>query len=390
MFTGVYIASQASVVIAGGISVGTFLATIRVFSELSEKFAEGYEDLMKIMSSFVPLRKLTYLLNMETDLLFWKNQNRKRRELSKMARLEVMHDTSSPKKGQRRNSLGDVAEAPTGRPVFKTDLIEIKLRGMCFAYPEAPEGGQVFQNVTLSCPQGKLIAVVGHHGCGKSTLLRLVGHTQFPQEGMIFIPTHLRILHVSQQPMLLGLSAWRNLVFGRPHAIPDRVRKICQQLRMPVTLKLIEKDIKDLEKSDTRKDGDPEEDGEEADEDQPEDDSWQEKLSSTEKAKMHLARALIMNPEVMVLHRPLFHYDPPVAEVIMTCLKEHVENRGFHVSKVDRDRRRPRTVFFTPTSPAQAEQADVVWRAEFQSVEEIPKDQLHKELDGIFKEREDV
>merc|ERR1719265_233360 len=35
---------------------------------------------------------------------------------------------------------------------------------------------------------------------------------------------------------------------------------------------------------------------------------WQEKLSSTEKNKIHLARALIMNPEVLVLHRPTTNY----------------------------------------------------------------------------------
>merc|ERR1719277_2044011 len=104
-----------------------------------------------------------------------------------------------------------------GSTVFRTDQIELKVRGMCFAFNE---GRTVFSNVNLSCPQGKLVGVIGPHGSGKTTLLRLLGHNLFPDEGTIFIPTHLRILHVAQKPLLLGLSVWRNLTFGRPHAIP--------------------------------------------------------------------------------------------------------------------------------------------------------------------------
>ena len=42
VFTAGYICVYTSTVISGGISVGTFLATIKVFTELSGKFAEGF------------------------------------------------------------------------------------------------------------------------------------------------------------------------------------------------------------------------------------------------------------------------------------------------------------------------------------------------------------
>ena len=50
----------------------------------------------------------------------------------------------------------------------------------------------------------------------------LVGHTIFPQSGTLFVPTHLRILQVSQDAALLGLSAWRNLTFGVPKPITEQ------------------------------------------------------------------------------------------------------------------------------------------------------------------------
>ncbi len=37
------------------------------------------------------------------------------------------------------------------------------------------------------------MAVTGPHGSGKATLLRLLGHVVFPQDGSIFIPSHLRV-----------------------------------------------------------------------------------------------------------------------------------------------------------------------------------------------------
>lgn len=37
--------------------------------------------------------------------------------------------------------------------------------------------------------------------------------------------------------------------------------------------------------------------------------TWLDGLTYTEKVKLHLSRALIMNPEVIVLQRPLHHYD---------------------------------------------------------------------------------
>lgn len=239
--------------------------------------------------------------------------------------------------------------------------------------------------------------MVGAHGSGKSTLLRLLGHKTFPKEGAIFIPTHLRILHVSQQPMLLGLSAWRNLVFGRPHATPSRVKAICEELGMPQTLEMIRKELGALcatetgrSRTDTGWDNfhndqpdiaeDNEEDDKQSDDDSDEE-NWQERLSSTEIAKIHLARALIMNPEVMVLHRPLYSYDTPVANNIVRIISKHVENRGFHLSEDGRARRRPRTVFFTPTSLDQAEKADIVWRVtDSKTVEPIDKTLLHMDF----------
>merc|ERR1719235_1783470 len=77
------------------------------------------------------------------------------------------------------------------------------------------------------------------------------------------------------------------------------------------------------------------------------DDSWLKRISFSEGAKMHLARALIMNPEVMVMQRPLIHFAKEEKVKIMALLQEHVSNRGIGLPKEKVGLRRPRTVFLS-------------------------------------------
>ena len=79
--------------------------------------------------------------------------------------------------------------------------------------------------------------------------------------------------------------------------------------------------------------------------------------------KVHIARAFILNPEVMVLQRPLHHFEATAAELILSVLKKHVAERGLAMPQGNAKRhRRPRTVFFSPETVAQARQADVIWQ----------------------------
>merc|ERR1719215_381743 len=75
---------------------------------------------------------------------------------------------------------------------------------------------------------------------------------------------------------------------------------------------------------------------------------WQNELHYSEKAKLHLARALIMNPEVMTLQRPLHHFHSADVKELVGLVQRHVQERGVCMKGgLARDRRRPRTVFIS-------------------------------------------
>jgi len=302
------------------------------------------------------------------------------------------------------------------------------VRGMSFKYFEGAP--YTLRNVNVDVAQGSLVAVVGEHGSGKATLLRLLGHNRFPTEGQIFIPTHLRIVHVPKEPLILNLSAWTNLTFGRHQTIPKRVGLILRDMSMFSTLELIRDELAEMgregelhydeimaghphlqEESDEDEDEDEEEEEDEDASDSAVESSetwsaisdhgeekegvvpWQEKLSATEKHKIHLARALIMNPEVLVLHKPVTKYDTKTAAIIMRIIKEHVQNRGFHVSAHSVHRRRPRTCIFTPSNAEQMQRADRVWLCRNGSVRDMSlqdlMDEKHRQKLHFFEDEDE-
>jgi len=88
---------------------------------------------------------------------------------------------------------------------------------------------------------------------------------------------------------------------------------------------------------------------------------WQHELTYTEKVKIHLARAFLMNAEVMVLQRPLHHFSAHESATILQMLREHVDNRGIGMPEESLAIRRPRSVIYSAESEEQERVADMVW-----------------------------
>jgi len=90
---------------------------------------------------------------------------------------------------------------------------------------------------------------------------------------------------------------------------------------------------------------------------------WHDAMTYTEGVKIHLARALITNPEVLVLQRPLHHFELRDAKEVMKVLREHCDQRGLAMDESSRLRRRPRTIFYSPDAKQQVQDfADKIWQ----------------------------
>ena len=255
---------------------------------------------------------------------------------------------------------------------FRTDLIPIRLDSVGFSLDD---NTPIFKGINLSVAQGKLVALTGPAGSGKSKLLRMLAGDAAPTEGKVLIPSHLRFLMVTHQVYVMETTPLQNLFFGDPAALAEaserhRMLWILDKLQMKSTVELAETEIamlQDLEDSDEAEEGlcglcgsaCENESDEEEEFMRPRDGSkraiavhkklagWQNSLSFQEKAKLHIARALIMNPEILILEKPLMNLDEAESERVMTVLREYVSNRGVAMPGETRDMRRPRTCFFS-------------------------------------------
>lgn len=176
----------------------------------------------------------------------------------------------------------------------------------------------------------------------------MLAHNIFPSQGNIFVPSHLRILHVAREAQLLERSLLENLTLGllvpgKPE--PRDVERVIEILEA-VGLKNLRRQVE--REAAGRGLFEPAE-------------AWMKALTASEVNLIGLARAFIMNPEVMVLHKPLVAFQEETAKKVAGLLHEHVANRGLKVDLETLARRRPRTVIMSVQNAA-ASFAEVVWR----------------------------
>merc|ERR1711957_575420 len=90
-------------------------------------------------------------------------------------------------------------------------------------------------------------------------------------------------------------------------------------------------------------------------------DRWIRRLNMVELAHLNLARALVMNPEVLILQKPFKHYNAAMVKPIISILRKHISTRGY-VFDAASEERRPRTVFFSAAYVNHTHDADICWK----------------------------
>jgi hypothetical protein len=77
--------------------------------------------------------------------------------------------------------------------------------------------------------------------------------------------------------------------------------------------------------------------------------AWQDLLTGSEICLIHLARALITNPHVLILHRPFASLDEDLASRVLASLRRFISNRSLF-SEQSPAALLPRTVIFSTTT----------------------------------------
>ncbi len=147
----------------------------------------------------------------------------------------------------------------------------------------------VLNEISLEIKKGEFVSILGSSGCGKSTLLRLIAGLEEKSTGEILKTTNLRLSFVFQEPCLLPwLTLEENIAL--PFQLLNENQKNVQE-----TLKLV-----NLERYK---------------------DFYPHQLSGGMKMRASMGRALVTNPEVLLMDEPFAALD----EVTRFKLQDELE-----------------------------------------------------------------
>lgn len=121
---------------------------------------------------------------------------------------------------------------------YDADQINLQLHNVTFTYDGATH--PAVQNVSLSIPMGKKIALLGKSGAGKSTLMQLIAGVLSPTEGAVtrndkqydqsILSKQIAVLN--QKPHLFSTTIANNIRIGRPNASDEDVREAAKKAQL--------------------------------------------------------------------------------------------------------------------------------------------------------------
>lgn len=176
--------------------------------------------------------------------------------------------------------------SPTVGVPVKSARGPIKFENLSFAYPTRP-AVDIFKNLDFEIPQGSNIAVVGPSGGGKSTIASLLLRFYTPTQGSIKIDgVDISTMNIKQLRRKIGLVSQEPVLFSGTiadnisYAKPDATRKEIIEAAQKANCRFIEDFPDGLDTSVGPRGA---------------------MLSGGQKQRIAIARALVKNPDILIL-----------------------------------------------------------------------------------------
>ena len=188
----------------------------------------------------------------------------------------------------------------------------VSFKNVNFAYPDAAI--MSLSNVSFDIKQGDKIGVLGRIGCGKSTIGKLLMRFYLPSEGDIFVediniqqinPSDLRhnIGYVPQNVQLFFGSVKDNIVLGAGH-VDDATIELAAELAGVTSFTNSHPEGLNLQVGEGGRN-----------------------LSGGQRQLIALARALLLDPKVLILDEPSASMDQTTEALLIEKLKDIVKDK---------------------------------------------------------------
>lgn len=219
---------------------------------------------------------------------------------SALASLERIYDIIDGVESEEEGGL--IIERLEGR---------IEYRNVYFEYEK---GRPVLKNISFTVEPGESIAIVGETGAGKTTLVNLLMKFYLPTSGEILLDgidiarintrsLRSRIAYVPQETYLFPGTIMDNIRISKPEASDEEVVEICRTLGIHEFI--------------TRLPNGYETDAGEAG----------KRLSTGEKQLIAIARAMLKDPDIVILDEALSSVDPKTESLIRRAMNKLMKGR---------------------------------------------------------------
>ncbi|MFD4026810.1 ABC transporter ATP-binding protein [Streptomyces sp. NPDC058576] len=188
--------------------------------------------------------------------------------------------------------------APTPSASAEASEAAVRVEGLTRAF----DGRAVIDDLDLTLKAGEFTVLLGRSGCGKSTLLRVLAGLDREISGTVLVPRRRAVAF--QAPRLMPWKrVWRNVLLGLPGK-PERA--VAEQALAEVGL--------------TERAG-----------------AWPKTLSGGEAQRASLARALVREPDLLLLDEPFGALDALTRIKAQQLVAELWQRRGCAVLLVTHD-----------------------------------------------------
>lgn len=204
-----------------------------------------------------------------------------------------------------------IADAPDAHALPTPLCGEIEFQHVTFGYDPAHP---VLKDVSLHIQPGERVALLGPSGAGKSTLIALVARLYDPDDGRVLIDGHnvravtlaslrAQSAQVQQESFLFNTTVLENLRFGRPDATQAEVEDATRAANAHGFISSLPDGYETLV-------------GERG-----------VRLSGGQKQRLAIARAFLVNPQLLLLDEPTSAVEPESEAMIIEALERLMRGR---------------------------------------------------------------
>ncbi|MBQ3534766.1 MAG: amino acid ABC transporter ATP-binding protein [Clostridia bacterium] len=174
-----------------------------------------------------------------------------------------------------------------------------------------PNGVHALDNCSLEIQKGEVVVIVGPSGSGKSTMLRSLNLLEEPTEGAIYFED----VNIADKKVNINLHRQRmGMVFQHFNLFPNMT--VLKNLMLaPMNAKGVKQDEAEAT---ARRLLDMVGLGDRAD-------AYPQQLSGGQKQRIAIARALCMNPDVMLFDEPTSALDPEMVGEVLHVMQQLAE-----------------------------------------------------------------